>query len=82
MSTVKWTDEAIERGLEYCRRFEIAGQNDNTSEQLKRALLEIRRMREWAKCGIAIGAPQDQREALREILNGDPAPTDEQENKR
>lgn len=73
MPAMKWTDEAIENGLQYCRRFDQAGQSDNTSQQLKRALLELKRVRAWARCGL------DDCTTLTAILNGDPAPTDEQE---
>lgn len=78
MSTMKWTDEAIENGLQYCRRFDQAGQSDNTSQQLKRALLELKRMR---ACITIIGCGTEDEWArlrLARCLSGDPAPSEEQ----
>lgn len=81
MSQVKWTDEAIENWLLVYTEIWNGGtyKPDDTEKLLHAAMLELKRMRAWAAHGIAIGAPQDQREALRNILSGDPAPTDEQE---
>lgn len=80
MSTMKWTDEAIENWLsEYAKLCK----NPNffpypTERLLEAAMLELKRVRAWAKHGRDTDTALDA-STFKAILRGDPAPTDEQE---
>lgn len=80
---MKWTDEAIDYQLSAISSMRRNDKPfDAVTLQLEAALIELKRVRAWVK-RIGCGTDCDwARMRLAKCLNGDPAPTDEQEDKR